>query len=85
MKWLPSATSTTNEQEYGKKERDADRDEYLSSSGKGKVATLGPRQKYNLKSNAQVVTIPWNYLLILAAYIISANIVVFYSIHKSHT
>jgi hypothetical protein len=32
MKWLPSVTSTTNEREYGKKEKDVDCDEYLKSS-----------------------------------------------------
>ena len=32
MKWLLSFTSTTNEQEYGKKERADDHDEYFKSS-----------------------------------------------------
>jgi hypothetical protein len=32
MNWLPTVASTTYEQEYGKKAKDTDRDEYLSSS-----------------------------------------------------
>src|ERR1700704_5693886 len=32
-----------------------------------------------------VATIPWNYVLILTAYIISVNSVAFHSIHKSNT